>query len=202
MRISKRRYPGLIAAMALSGLALAATTAIATNPDEPYWLDSNGKVIRDGSGNCVRTVMWRPELGTAECGEAPKVEAKPEPVKEAAPAPVAASLSADTLFAFDSSKLTDKGKQTLGALAKDITGLKSVTEVLVDGHTCSIGTDKYNQGLSERRANAVKTFLEQNGVKATIKAVGHGEAKPKASNKTREGRSANRRVEITVKGTR
>lgn len=65
------------------------------------------------------------------------------------------------------------------------------------GHTCSIGTEAYNQKLSERRAESVKAYLVNKGVAAQrIVTVGHGESKPMADNKTREGREQNRRVEV------
>lgn len=65
------------------------------------------------------------------------------------------------------------------------------------GHACNIGTEAYNQKLSERRAESVKAYLVKRGVAAQrIATIGYGEAKPMADNKTREGREQNRRVEI------
>ena len=67
----------------------------------------------------------------------------------------------------------------------------------VDGYTDSVGTDKYNQGLSERRANAVMSHLVDRGVSASrLTATGYGESNPVASNDTAEGRALNRRVEL------
>jgi OOP family OmpA-OmpF porin len=69
--------------------------------------------------------------------------------------------------------------------------------ILIEGHTDSSGSDAYNQKLSERRANSVKTYLGTKGVATNrMEATGHGESKPVATNKTREGRAMNRRVEI------
>ena len=78
------------------------------------------------------------------------------------------------------------------------------TEVIVAvGHTDWIGTDKYNQKLSERRANAVKAYLVSKGVPAEkIFTEGKGKKQPIASNKTREGRAKNRRVEVEVVANR
>ena len=68
--------------------------------------------------------------------------------------------------------------------------------VVLSGHTDSVGAEAYNQKLSEKRANAVAKALEELGVSADkITAVGYGELKPVASNKTKEGRAENRRVE-------
>ena len=69
--------------------------------------------------------------------------------------------------------------------------------VEIHGHTCSIGTDAYNQGLSERRAAAVVKYLVSQGVDQNrLTRIGFGETKPTASNKTRKGRETNRRVEV------
>ena len=73
--------------------------------------------------------------------------------------------------------------------------------IVVEGHTCSIGHADYNQRLSENRALAVERFMiEKGGIReARIMAVGYGESRPIASNKTRAGRARNRRVEILIK---
>jgi OOP family OmpA-OmpF porin len=71
-------------------------------------------------------------------------------------------------------------------------------KVQIQGHTCSIGTDKYNQGLSERRANAVAKYINGKGVaKDRLAAMGLGEKKPVAPNTTKEGRAKNRRAEFS-----
>lgn len=72
--------------------------------------------------------------------------------------------------------------------------------ISVEGHTDSVGTDKYNQALSERRAAAVKKYLVENAAATPdkIKPVGYGETRPVANNKTAEGRFKNRRVEILI----
>jgi outer membrane protein OmpA-like peptidoglycan-associated protein len=74
------------------------------------------------------------------------------------------------------------------------------TSTVVEGHTDSIGSDAYNQGLSERRANAVRDVLvEQHGIETSrVSAVGYGEARPVADNDTDSGRAINRRVEAAV----
>ncbi len=74
------------------------------------------------------------------------------------------------------------------------------SRVRVDGHTDSVGTHKYNQKLSERRAEAVKNYLVQEGAvdASKITSVGHGETRPVASNETKQGKAQNRRVEILI----
>jgi len=73
------------------------------------------------------------------------------------------------------------------------------TVVEVAGHTDSSGSDQYNQALSERRAQAVAGYLSSHGVKTQrLMTIGAGEGHPVASNDTEQGRSANRRVELTI----
>jgi len=73
------------------------------------------------------------------------------------------------------------------------------TVVEVAGHTDNVGSDEYNQALSERRANTVAQYLEAHGLRADrVITVGAGETRPVATNDTPEGRQANRRVELTL----
>ena len=70
----------------------------------------------------------------------------------------------------------------------------------VEGHTDSVGSEKLNQSLSEKRANSVRDFLIAEGIAADrLSAIGYGESKPIASNNTRSGRAQNRRTEINLK---
>jgi len=73
-------------------------------------------------------------------------------------------------------------------------------KVEVAGHTDSVGTDAYNQKLSERRAKAVYDYLTSNGVDASrlLGPVGYGESRPIDTNETAEGRARNRRTELNV----
>ena len=73
--------------------------------------------------------------------------------------------------------------------------------VTIEGHTDSVGSKKYNQGLSERRAESVKKYLvDKFGVDASrISTKGYGKSKPIADNKTEEGRQNNRRIEATFR---
>lgn len=86
----------------------------------------------------------------------------------------------------------------LAALAGNLQQYPDTT-VQVIGHTDNVGSDSYNQGLSERRANAVSSILISNGVPSTrIRAFGVGESQPKADNSSDFGRSQNRRVEVII----
>jgi len=102
------------------------------------------------------------------------------------------------LFDVDSSVLRPASRDNLTNLARSIEDYDG-TRILVVGHTDSTGSDAYNQGLSERRAIAAKTYLIEQGVAGDrIDALGRGESEPVASNETAEGRQDNRRVEVAI----
>ena len=104
--------------------------------------------------------------------------------------------------------LFDTGKHTLRPLAREklakIGGIVLAYPALtlgIEGNTDSVGSDAYNQGLSERRAEAVRSYLAQQGVpESSMTAKGLGKTQPIASNSTAEGRQQNRRVELIVSG--
>lgn len=101
-------------------------------------------------------------------------------------------------FAFDSAQLTDEAKYKLEEAAATLNA-NSLVNVQVVGHTDSMGSDSYNQGLSERRATAVVNYLAANGVSASrLSSAGMGEMHPIADNMTEDGRYQNRRVEFIV----
>jgi len=124
---------------------------------------------------------------------------------EAAPAPqppqdevIVLSDLGEVLFAFDSAKLTPAAEATLDTVVEKLRGA-DVLAIRVDGHTDSVGSDAYNQGLSERRAASVVGYLISQGVAAEkLTSQGFGESKPLEDNGTDAGRAQNRRVEIHV----
>ncbi|MEO6149006.1 MAG: OmpA family protein, partial [Mucilaginibacter sp.] len=107
---------------------------------------------------------------------------------------------------FDSGILFDVDKTALKSAAQTnlenlATSLKNnpQTNISVIGHTDGTGSDTYNQDLSVRRAQAVKTFITSNGVDGSrLTTVGKGESEPIGDNNTVDGRSQNRRVEIVI----
>ncbi len=105
----------------------------------------------------------------------------------------------DVKFDFDKSVVKEGSYGDIKNLADFMQQFPQTTTV-VEGHTDSVGTDAYNQGLSERRANAVRDVLvNQYGVSGSrVNAVGYGESRPVADNATAEGRAINRRVEAEV----
>ena len=98
--------------------------------------------------------------------------------------------------------LRPDGKKSIDDAVAKLKGV-DLEMVIATGHTDSIGSDAYNQKLSERRAAAVKDYLVSKGIAASkVTTIGKGESQPVATNKTAEGRQKNRRVDIEFKGVR
>ena len=132
-------------------------------------------------------------------GSPPKPVPPPPPMAPA-PAPAPDNCGRIVLrgvnFAFDSAEVDGASSVVLDAAADQLNECRNVS-VMVEGNTDWIGTDAYNQGLSERRAESVRGHLIGRGVSASrLTAVGYGESRPIASNETDEGRALNRRVEL------
>lgn len=194
-----------------------------------YLVDSSKDVVRSGFGLCWHSGNWTPADATVVgCdgflakepapAAAPQQEAAampsapaPAPAAKAAPAPAAAAaaptaekvtFATDTFFDFDKAILKPAGKDKLEDLVSKLQGT-DLEVVIATGHTDWTGSDAYNQKLSMRRAQAVKAFLVSKGLPADrVFTEGKGEKQPVASNKTKEGRAQNRRVEIEVVGKR
>ncbi|MCH8496339.1 MAG: OmpA family protein [Balneolales bacterium] len=108
-------------------------------------------------------------------------------------------FSNNVLFGFDSANLSDDARANLRKLS-DILKKYPDTDIEIQGHTDSTGSATYNQGLSERRANAVSGYITQSGGIASnrVTTLGFGEEAPKYTNDTEEGRAQNRRVEFLI----
>lgn len=144
--------------------------------------DSDGDGVMDSEDACPN------DAGSAANNGCPEV---PESVK------VALRSYAKTIV-FDTGKATIK--EVSAGVLNDIVGILKdypMEKFQIEGHTDSSGSEKLNQGLSEDRANAVKEYLVSKGVDGSrLSASGFGESTPIQSNDTKEGRRANRRVEI------
>lgn len=100
-------------------------------------------------------------------------------------------------FGFNKSNIRPESYPVIESIVANIQHRPEVQHVRVEGHTDSVGSDLYNQKLSERRANAIRTFIiGKNYPAAHIDAVGVGESAPIADNTTKAGRAQNRRVEF------
>ena len=196
----------------VAAAALAASAAYAGVT--PNATDSQGLPVRDGQGACVQSsgiehpdcVAKKAEPAKPAAPAAPPAPVVPPPAAQpaapAAPSSVKQSITiqAEALFDFDKSVLKPAGKKSIDDAVAKMQRV-DVEMVIATGHTDSIGTDAYNQRLSERRATSVKEYMVSKGIpSAKITTLGKGETQPVATNKTKEGRAKNRRVDIEFKG--
>ena len=205
--------------------ALASSFANVSAQTVDNWVSGTGLPWKNGTNElCWRDGVWTPATGLAGCdgvpvpaapaapapAPAPTPAPAPAPAPAAAPAPVVVAaptsekvtFAADAFFDFDKSVLKPEGRAKLDDLVSKMSGL-NLEVIIAVGHTDSVGSDTYNQKLSIRRSEAVKSYLVSKGVeKNRVYTEGKGEKQPVADNKTSEGRAKNRRVEIEVVGTR
>jgi OOP family OmpA-OmpF porin len=185
------------------------------------WRNATGDLAwKNGAGDlCWRGANWTPATAAKGCDGAivpaapvavvaPAPAAAPAPVAKAAPVVVPAvaatkvTYAADAFFDFDKSALKPEGRAKLDDLIGKIKGI-NLEVIIAVGHTDSVGSNAYNQKLSVKRSESVKAYLVSKGIeKNRVYTEGKGETQPVADNKTSEGRSKNRRVEIEVVGTR
>ena len=179
---------------------------IPTNAKGAYAVDSDGDVVRDSWNRCVRTNYWTAETAINKCEGIE--EPKPAPVVVAAPAPAPAPVVETVVEGAPAAfrGFFDTNKADLKPVAHDeldnYSGYMTrnpAKNIKVTGHTDATGSEAYNQSLSEKRANAVKSYLTGKGIDGQrIEASGMGESAPIATNKTKAGRAENRRVELEV----
>lgn len=193
----------LLASVAFAGAVFAAPSTNASD----NWVSGHGNVqVKDSSGDCWRNSVWTPATAAAGCGAVVAQAETTTPVAPAEVKPVVnaqkVTLAADAYFDYDKSVVKAEGKAKLDDLAAKIANLNLET-LVATGHTDSRGTDKYNQALSLRRANAVKAYLVSKGIAADrILVEGKGESELAVSpEKTAADYAANRRVIIEVVGT-
>ncbi|MDY0012825.1 MAG: OmpA family protein [Rhodocyclaceae bacterium] len=243
--IKQIRKQALMAA-AIATLGLTATASFAQSAKDivvdgkgeiPYVIDGRNVVARSGFGLCWRTGYWSPAAAaTAMAGQlpvgcecdadiVPKDKCAPAAAAAAPAAPAAATgpkpsaekikLAADALFDFDKATLRPEGKAKLDDLASKA-GQVKLEVILAVGHTDRIGSDAYNQKLSDKRAAAVKQYLLSKGIEANrVYTEGKGEKQPVTGDKCKglgketgknkklvECLQPDRRVEIEVIGTK
>ena len=190
--------------------------------------DGNGNCVRADLGNpfpeCEPTVMRgqdikkpvepkpaaiappppKPVVVVAPSTPKPVVKVPPKPQPRFITKTLSLNESAGANFGFDKDKLNSNAQQQLSGFAATVRNSNiNPSSVSVIGHTDSTGPESYNQTLSERRANSVADYLSGQGIARRVMQVsGRGESQPVASNKTRDGRAQNRRVDIRVNGQR
>jgi outer membrane protein OmpA-like peptidoglycan-associated protein len=111
---------------------------------------------------------------------------------------IVVTFDSGLLFPFNSTDLLPAGQDNLRNLATSLQQ-NPETEVLIVGHTDAVGSDSYNQNLSEQRASSAASILASNGIpRDRIRTSGRGELEPIADNETETGRQQNRRVEVAI----
>jgi len=166
-----------------------------------------GAVIGRASGNAaLGAIIGATVGGTAGALIGNKMDKQAEEIQNSVPDAkvervgegIVVEFSSDVLFGFDKSDLSYESRNSLDKLVK-VLNYYPDTDMEVQGHTDSRGTDSYNQVLSERRAETVSTYLRNQGVASgRVRIRGFGEETPKYTNSTTTGRDQNRRVEFLI----
>lgn len=212
----------LLNAFALAAVTMAGIAAADETTKEGYLIDSRGNVVRSGSGLCVHTGSWTQAMAIEECDPVIKKAVPVATESTPAAAPVAAkkagfvpyTLQTETLFGFNKSDMSKAGKQKMH---DEIVGKMQENPqdevVLITGYADRIGSEEYNMELSQRRADAVKTYLVEQGIDGNrIETAARGEADPVVSCDNIKGKAnrnnkalisclqPNRRIVLDLKG--
>lgn len=127
------------------------------------------------------------------------LEADVKGLKDAAEGAKVSASFQNIEFDFNSDKITKASYPTLDQVAAILNANPTWGKLMINGHTDNVGSDAYNQKLSEARAAAVKKYLAGKGIsEAAMSTAGYGESKPIADNATAAGRQNNRRVEFEI----
>ena len=166
-----------------------------------------GHVIGKAAGNkTLGTIIGAVVGGTAGAIIGRDMDKQAEEIKNEIPGAkverveegIKVEFNEKILFAFSQSNIGDSAKKNLDALVGVLNKYPN-TNIEIQGHTDSRGTDEYNMGLSIRRAEAVKTYLQNQGIAASrMTTKGFGESAPAYTNDTQEGMAQNRRVEFLI----
>ncbi len=160
-------------------VALMASTGAMAHEVHGYTTSQgSGEVVRNNYGECWENrYLDKATNGLVECGDKAPEAPAPQPVMERVNETI--SLQSEFLFGFDKSNLRPEAITTLNDLSAKLSQ-SNVQSVRVEGNTDFMGSDAYNQALSERRATTVANYLVQQGVPADrVSAVGLGESQAK-----------------------
>lgn len=152
-------------------------------------------IVRDGLNllGDANVEQLRVDAASACPTDAPLALTRADLISEVVP------VSSDALFALNSSELSPGAARNLDQLLSKIKATPKLVEVRVEGHTDNTGSDAINLPLSKARAQRVRDYLVLNGLElVNIQVNGFGSSRPVADNNTEIGRTANRRVEVTV----
>ena len=190
----------LLAAAITQGCSNAPSNDDSAGPkaNSNYVATATNQIVSAAHSECLRTSVWKAEKAIVECGASVKAPAAPAAPAVKKTKNILVSFSGRALFEFDSSDLTNDGRNELGDLVKKLNGQTKIKRIEIVGHADSTGPDAYNMKLSERRANTVKGYLEKSLKAVAVTARGMGETSPIADNSTAAGRRMNRRVEVEV----
>lgn len=197
---------GFSVALGSKAEAAAPVAAVLAAPVVVAPKDSDGDGVVDGTDKCPGTVAGA-KVNAQGCELDGDADGVVDRLDECPGTPAGAKVDArgceeslvlrGVVFDNDSSKITAQSEMILAAVA-DILGKRThFKHIEVRGHTDSVGTDQYNQKLSQRRADAVKSYLVSKGLAAGLFTTkGFGESEPIAPNDTADGREQNRRVTL------
>lgn len=166
-----------------------------------------GSVIGKATGNkTLGTIIGAAVGGTAGAVIGNKMDKQAKEIENDLPGAKVERVGEGIVVEFNEKILFDFAQSTLGDAAKvNLDKLVTVlqkypdTDIEIQGHTDTRGTDEYNMGLSERRANTVADYLKQKGIStARITTKGYGESAPKYSEATADSMAMNRRVEFVI----
>ncbi|PRY71335.1 OmpA family protein [Halomonas ventosae] len=185
------------------GAMLCADTSPA--PVEPAPRDTDGDGVIDADDQCPGTPAGV-AVDAVGCPLDSDNDGVPDYQDQCPGTPAGAEVNAlgceedlvlrDVNFEFDSATLTMGAEQILDGVAEKLRANRNV-RVRIEGHTDSVGSDAYNQQLSQERADSVADYLSSQGVaRDRMQTTGYGEAQPVATNDTDAGRAENRRVEL------
>lgn len=216
--------------LVVTGCATTGGSPAASNGPIGYVTDGSGNLARTGSGGCVRTGSWQqqyaikecdpelyaqlhpaprePEPSTAQTQPAPQepqtavAEAPAAAEPEPAPEPRQVFIGADTYFGFGETELAENGKRALDLIAERATQAEN-PQIRIVGYADQVGPEDYNLTLSQRRADAVRTYLIERGVPENALTVdARGEDDPIVRCEGRQGATLidclqpNRRTEV------
>ncbi len=223
--MNTRTALALGACLSMISLSVAAQTVVEGDVETSGdgYVNAGGMVLKTGLGECLQTGTLGDDNVINKCagieddvaeGAAADVaeEVEQAAVEEAPAAPVAPAAPTATidtrefsemaLFDTGSATLNADGASVMSALFDALSEYKGITAISVIGHTDSVGSEAFNQALSEQRAATVAAEISTQYPDVSMEVKGMGESSPIASNDTAEGRQQNRRVDINITATR